>query len=530
MASILSLSVIHGKTTLIEGMAKIAGLPDTRKIVFQGALFVGLWLYGLWTNVMRGVNLADESWFVQVVNRSSTGETLYRDIFLGVTPVSVYMSEVLVKLFGSHVLIIKGLVALCFAMIVMICLKMARRLDFSVSLQVVLVLGLAVWAAPFARAMYQPLAGLFFVAGCSIALSWRHGSDVSPGSFILGGVTAGLCIMTKQNIGVFLLLVLIAAAWKPRDKFYPRVIWILASCTSVVVGLLIPIFLGGGMPQLWDYGFLNKTVYLDKAYVSFVEGFRLSFGVIGNGSAAGARETIVHFPFLLVPCTMVLLVYVWVRIQVSMAGLLLLFVGMSLAGAYPRFNLVHLTDVVPLALLATLFSIRSLCAHMTSWLFKFCKRLVVMLLAAIIVSQSTAKILKAYDGSIGQLDVPHFAGVLFKNSDRQIIPSRLDALKRYDTMEVFILSPHAGFYYLASGLRNPTAYDYPYVTAFGSRGEESVIRRIERGDIKFIAVGDMEYPHPENLYPERLLQYVRNKMHLCGERAGWRFFESKSSR
>jgi hypothetical protein len=526
MASILSLSVVHGKTTLIEGIKEMIGLQDARKIVFQGALFVGLWFYGFWTNVMRGVNLADESWFLQVVYRSSTGETLYRDIFLGVTPVSVYMTEVLVKLFGSHVLIIKGLVALCFAMIVMICLKMARRLDFSVSLQVVLVLGLAVWAAPFARAVYQPLASLFFAAGCSIALSWRHGSGVARGSFIVGGVTAGLCIMTKQNIGVFLLLVLIAAAWEPRCKFYPRAFWILASCTSVVVGLVIPILMGGGMPQLWDYGFLNKTVYLDKAYVSFVEGFRLSFGFIEHGFVAGARETIVHFPFLLVPCTMAFLVYVWIRIQAPMAGLLLLFVGMSLAGAYPRFNLVHVTDAVPLTLLATLYSIRCLCSHVSSKLCKYGERLVVVVLVVTIVSQGTAKILKAHDGSIDKLDVPHFTGVFFKNSDRQIIPSRLDALKRYDTMEVFILSPHAGFYYLSSGLRNPTAYDYPYVTAFGTSGEESVIRKIECGDFKIVAVGDMEYTQSENLYPERLLQYVRNKMQLCGERAGWRFFKS----
>jgi hypothetical protein len=48
---------------------------------------------------------------------------------------------------------------------------------------------------------------------------------------------------------------------------------------------------------------------------------------------------------------------------------------------------------------------------------------------------------------------------------------------------LMLLVPNAGLYYMISGLRNPTPFDYPLVTAFGRTGLDDTAVRIESGAI-----------------------------------------------
>jgi hypothetical protein len=52
----------------------------------------------------------------------------------------------------------------------------------------------------------------------------------------------------------------------------------------------------------------------------------------------------------------------------------------------------------------------------------------------------------------------------------------------------FLLAPDAARYYLLSGIRNPTRYDYPYITAFGHSGERATADAIRRGEISTVMV------------------------------------------
>jgi hypothetical protein len=53
---------------------------------------------------------------------------------------------------------------------------------------------------------------------------------------------------------------------------------------------------------------------------------------------------------------------------------------------------------------------------------------------------------------------------------------------------VFIIRGDASYYYLAGGLRNPTPFDFPVLSDFGSSGEEGVIDSIEAHRIHFVCV------------------------------------------
>ena len=54
-----------------------------------------------------GWHLADDSWLMQVTNRFLSGEVLYRDVYLHVTPLSIYLLALPAVIFGPQILILR---------------------------------------------------------------------------------------------------------------------------------------------------------------------------------------------------------------------------------------------------------------------------------------------------------------------------------------------------------------------------------------------------------------------------------------
>jgi hypothetical protein len=57
---------------------------------------------------------------------------------------------------------------------------------------------------------------------------------------------------------------------------------------------------------------------------------------------------------------------------------------------------------------------------------------------------------------------------------------------------VLVLRGDAAQWYLALGLRNPTAYDYPLASTFGRRGQQDVADRLTRGDVEWCVFAPIE--------------------------------------
>ena len=76
---------------------------------------------------------------------------------------------------------------------------------------------------------------------------------------------------------------------------------------------------------------------------------------------------------------------------------------------------------------------------------------------------------------------------------------------------VFLLTSDAGFYYLVSGIRNPTPIDYPLVASMGRDGEERLIAAIRSRHLSLVCV--RPFPDPL-LRPARLEKYVQTEMHF----------------
>jgi 4-amino-4-deoxy-L-arabinose transferase-like glycosyltransferase len=182
---------------------------------YRFGLIAGLLLfaYGLLTNVTSGTMIRDEVWFLQVVHRVMTGDVLYRDVWFQVTPLGFYITTALAALFGAEILVVKAVMALCFALTCLLTYRIAQQVGLGQTSPLLLVMILLVYVPswwPGAGVPYTPLAYAFLLGCFSSILSWRDstqtgtpmGKRKAAGAVVMAGVSAGLCFATKHSIPI----------------------------------------------------------------------------------------------------------------------------------------------------------------------------------------------------------------------------------------------------------------------------------------------------------------------------------------
>jgi hypothetical protein len=88
---------------------------------------------------------------------------------------------------------------------------------------------------------------------------------------------------------------------------------------------------------------------------------------------------------------------------------------------------------------------------------------------------------------------------------------------------VFLLFGRAAVFYLLTGTRNPTPFDYPLVTTFGVTGIHDVENRIADGTLRNVCVAE-DYLAPMNA--TELIQYVQENMTFAENFGDCRMYRS----
>ena len=107
-------------------------------------------------------------------------------------------------------------------------------------------------------------------------------------------------------------------------------------------------------------------------------------------------------------------------------------------------------------------------------------------------------------------DIPHFRGLRVPDAQHAALKNEMALLSGLAAdRRLFLIGPNAGFFYLAADLRNPDAFDFPYVSVFGRAGQQDVIARIEAGEIRSVFI--FSYPIDRQT-PTVLQDFVRSSM------------------
>lgn len=477
--------------------------------------------FALLKALTRSILSGDEAWFLQVLQRVTSGEVLYRDVFCGTTPLSVYFVAGLTTLWGTEVMLVRTVVVLSFMLTLFVSDAICRRLGASDRARIVLGLGFLALALPSPATPAGPLSTLLLM-GCLWSTLRAVAEEDASGAVsrwrLLGmpamaGAFAGLAFATKPHIGVYALgaLALALLHGEPRgERRAQRVVAALLAFTFIAVALLLPVWLSGGWPRFWDYAFLNKTTYLRLAGVSYLDGL-MSVGRFFLRPSLGGLRTLI---FLVPPVALLAVASSWWRAtgrERRETEVVWLFSIAATLGIFPRADALHVTYMAPVLLVAL--------AH--SWIRL--RRPIPFLgsghlagvVGALAFLTAGAPLVETYgaavDGTLGVSGLPHFRGVLTTPHSRAAVHPHLNGLGTARNESVFVLSQHAAFHYLATGRANPTPFDYPFATAFGRNGEDEVASAIAQGRIHALCL-DPRILHSGRLRPERLVRFVMEAM------------------
>ncbi|MDO8671692.1 MAG: hypothetical protein Q7O66_09725 [Dehalococcoidia bacterium] len=512
-----------------------------------------LFVLSLLIYLASGLVSADSIWFVQVTNRLMSGEVLYRDVFFGATPLSVYLTAAFATFLGVEMLTVRVVMALSFVATLLLCCHIARQLGLGHRFLLLLVPALFVYAWPSAGSPYGPIATAFFLACFSAALWWRQleaernvNQEFGRNAILalaIAGLAAGLSFASKQDVGLYALGALLVVVWlgKTRGAFRPgataqgtaphkRALGAIRSAgrtaiapASVAVGafliatalVFVPVWRTGGGQKLLEYGFTNKGAYLTYGQISYLDGIDSLVSFVRNPGSIPSLELFnLKLMFLLPPLAFVALLVVLLRTRPGergIAAVVLLFAAAAFVSVFPRAASVHLSYAMPTILLALAFVwyriepglpktlARVLAGSLLLWL----------LIGLLAMLGQPWKALTSAEYHFSTL--PHLRGTLVRISDENVVRARAAALaEAANGEEILILSPWAALYYLTSGLHNPIASDYPLVTTFGHNGEVEIIDALAQGKIRTVCLDIPELFSP--LRPVLLGPYVQANM------------------
>jgi hypothetical protein len=472
-----------------------------------------LWSFG-------GLELQDEMWFLQVTDRVAGGESLYRDVAYGATPLAVYLPLPFVWLLGAQILWMKALVVSCFAASLLLLGSIGRRLGATNLELAAAGAALLVWAPPFRAALYQPLATVFLLACLGATLAWLDSH--STRTLALAGALAGLAFATKQNVGVFaagavLVSVLLTGA---GERIRATALAAVAFGGAIVLAL-VPVVATGGLGGLWDYGFAHKDQYVERGSISYLEGIHRQWELVRQPAdgvvdlASGVVHAYELVAYFLVPAVLIALAVAWSRSRGEERMRVAVVAAFTLAAAasiFPRVDVSHMSFAFPVILVGGLYAINALVppAHLRTVAV-----VALVVLAPVVAARALWPVAQLAQGTTRFSELPHTRGVLVEPSVETEIAGAAAALAR-EPKPVFLATSEAGLLYLVSGIENSTPYDYPLATAFGRAGEERLAADVEGGRFAVVCV---DFGPDLDLVPTRLAAAIESSM-VSGEDLG----------
>jgi hypothetical protein len=429
------------------------------------------------------------------------------------------------SLFGTEVLALKAFVVLIFVLITLVSCRIDRQLGSRSRFHLFLVLAFLVYALR-SDAPTTQLAILFLLVCFSAALTWRSpgvadgGGPIlaALGSLVVGGAAAGLSFASKQNVGLLalsaLVLVLMVESKGAGIRQRAAGLFAVALPFVLVIGVVsIPLLISGGWDKFIYYGFRDQGAYIRLAGVFYLPGL----GILGE-LLAGIRSPedlrlVYPYTAYLIPIAAfgaLAVARVVMGPDPHGRGLVVLtFVTAGFLGMVPPAELAHLAYVLPPVLLGLGYGIRRVRPRLPPRLSRPLDAMVLLPLSLILAFNLVSPIRRAASDLFRISSLPHFRGVLNRSVHEERTLREAQALvDDVGRDRPFLLFPTASVHYLASGLDNPTPFDFPIAQVFGATGQQEIIAAVREGRVDVVCLEASEYP----LTPVALERFVRQNL------------------
>jgi hypothetical protein len=444
-----------------------------------------------------GWDLADDSWFLQLANRLVSGDALYRQVYLHVTPLSVYLLALPTAVFGPEMLALRIEVALVFGAVVVVTCRINEQLGATRRYSPLLVIALFAFASPARMALisfYSHVTNCFLIAAFSTWLSFRASGNKRY--LYVTGVLLGACFAAKQNTGGFgvaaLIVAEIARGLVDKEGLASAIRNLSRAAAAflvvVVIGLL-PIVLTGSLADFIDQDFTGQDTYFKYGGLWFLKPIYSLREVAAHPLSLDALRFINGaLPFLLPFALVPLFLMVFAHEDARRRALLVAIVAFSAAAfaiVYPRSDPHHMIFAMPMLIIALAYSWRRLAPLYPPKATKLV-RITGFTVSGGILALMTTSAIQRIQPSVGVMSqIPHFRGLILPRYLHVPLSGNVSRLGEFPRDgKTFLLGAHASMYYIAGAMKNPTRYDYPTIVSLRPSGIKEVEEMISDGRIQ----------------------------------------------
>jgi hypothetical protein len=480
------------------------------RALIAGVCGAAIAAFAWFTVVAQGFAAPDESWFLQVVARLQSGDTLYRDVYFNVTPLSMYVTLALTSVFPIELAVVRGVVVAALAGTVALCWLVCRELRVGWVAAWLLV---CAWNRP---APYTPLAMLFFAAAFYSTVRWMrqvHTGIDTRRDLACAGAAAGLCFAAKQNLGLYCLGAVLLSLWIVNVRRRRGIRLVLSVFALTASAILLPVFVTGGFKRYLIYGFA-KTTYLETSYVPYSAVFERFLAAAGGSwsfekLATGYRE----FAFLLPLAAFGLLAAAWLRSSGTdrqRVSVVTTFVAAGYLVVFPQFGGSLIMFAIPILVVGLAYGWNTVSPLVSRPSGRAIQVAITLLFAVQIGFRFVRDVIRVASPAYVTSEIRHFRGLRVREDEHRALIGQTGLLSDLSAGQpLYLIGPNAGFFYLAAGIRNPSAFDFPYASVFGRNGQQEVIARIAGGEIRsvFVFAGPIDRQTPVTL-----LDFVRSSL------------------
>ncbi len=430
--------------------------------------------------------LADEAWFGQVAARVARGETLYKDVWIGVTPLSVWATALLGRVFGTTLVAVKVFSGVAFVLSAVLVVLVARTVRLSLPATVATLALLLVTSPPGragAGSGYNTGIVPLTLACLLAAVTWWESEEADrPALAAVAGALAAVAFGVKQNAGVLMMLAFTgtvgAAPLQPGGRRRSLGVgWAAFGVGFLVLAVAVAFTAGVAAPVSW---FL-KGRYLSMAGVGFAAAFlgswRAAFAE-GGWRLPAALSQLLAFPSaaagVLVPAIAVL------RAPRRVGCVGLAFGVAAVLCGFPRYDLPHLSVVAPLAIASAAvgWSVLSrdaaLPGRIAWWVAGIAVGVAVVATVGVTLDAARTRVAVASAVSgVGRV----------APAEKDRIDGGVAALRAAPGDRVFVISAWSGLYSLSAGLSNPLPWDYPLSVALPPSAARQLAERVDAGAV-----------------------------------------------
>lgn len=460
------------------------------------------------------INVNDELWNFQNINKINNGFKIYKDANVIITPLFFYIGVIFLKIFGATLISFKIYnIAIGSSFIILLFILFSKlKLSKLSSVLYTLLLGIIILVVSYGGANYNVLVCMLYILGTLFYL--KENSFDKINNNIIQGIIIFLIFLTKQNVVIYYVLGMIISEILLNKSFkimFKNMFYKLLISFILLLLFLLFLYLNNNL-----YNFINIAIL---GMSEFTSHFSICFESLWN---------------IGIVCIIITVVIMYITnknlnvnkivksniIKLLCLGICLLFM------MYPIINIYHSLLASFLIYILGCYVLENILLMYNNKYINIIKKILVFFLILLMIFISIYSLIKyvVYINANNCEEIPVYSYCIIDKKIKSDILNITDYIYKKEK-KVIIFSDYAALYMIPLNISNGIM-DLPFIGNMGYNGENSMLNNIKKlKNCEVLIIKKEEKEKSFTQQSEIIWNYITNNYKKIGEIEKFNIYE-----